>query len=76
MAYMHHPIASGLPNLNNAMPSMPRIRMSSLSGCTAHFPESNGFFIDGPEIGPDFPPTFAMGHGWYAPSLDPKTGSL
>jgi len=72
MGYVHHPIPSGLPNLDNAMSAMPRFGMGSVSGCTTQFPENNGAFVNGPEIEPDFAPTFAMGHGWYAPSSGPN----
>jgi hypothetical protein len=82
VAYMHNSITSGHPNLNHAtptmpsIPAMPRYGMDSVSGCTAQFPDNNGVFVGGGEIGSDFTPTFAMGHGWYGPSSGPSDGTV
>ncbi|CAG8924963.1 unnamed protein product [Penicillium salamii] len=69
MNYMPQVFASGHPSVNHFMP---RFSMGPVSGCTAQFPGNNGVFIDGPEMGPDYGPTYAIGHGWYAPSPVPN----
>ncbi|CAG7931350.1 unnamed protein product [Penicillium olsonii] len=65
MGYMPQSFASNHPPVNHLVP---RFSMGPVTGCTAQFPGNNSVFIEGPEMGPDYGSTYAIGQGWYAPS--------